>query len=185
MSDFIAVLDFGSQYTQVIARRIREVRVLSKIFPYNTPAKELKQAGVKGVILSGGPASVLVPGSPRPDAEVFKLGVPILGICYGEQLMAHMLGGVVAKSSHREFGHGTLSVHTQGDLFEGLPAQLRVWNSHGDRLEQLPAGFEAIAATENSPYATIQDAERQFYGMQFHPEVAHSEGACRFCRTFC
>ena len=184
MSDFIAVLDFGSQYTQVIARRIREARVLSKIFPYNTPAAELKQAGVKGVILSGGPASVLVPGSPRPDAEVFKLGVPILGICYGEQLMAHMLGGVVAKSSHREFGHGTLSVHTQGALFEGLPAQLRVWNSHGDRLEQLPAGFEAIAATENSPYATIQDADRQFYGMQFHPEVAHSEGGMQILENF-
>ena len=98
--------------------------------------------------------------------------------------MAHMLGGVVANSSHREFGHGTLSVHKQVTLFEGLPAQLRVWNSHGDRLEQLPSGFEAIAATENSPYATIQDAERQFYGMQFHPEVAHSEGGMQILKNF-
>lgn len=175
MPDHIAVLDFGSQYTQVIARRIREANVLSRIYPYNTGADTLKEAGAKGIILSGGPASVLLEGSPRPDAAVFNLGLPVLGICYGEQLMAHMLGGRVASSTAREFGHGTLNIVNKGKLFEGLPDNLRVWNSHGDRIETLPAGFAAIASTENSPYATIEDAERHFYGLQFHPEVAHSE----------
>ena len=175
MPDIIAVLDFGSQYTQVIARRIREAHVLSRIYPYNTKASVLKKEGVKGIILSGGPSSVLLKGSPRPDKKVFELGVPVLGICYGEQLMAHMLGGKVGKSLQREFGHGTLSISKKGKLFAGLPKVLRVWNSHGDHLEKLPKGFEAIASTENSPFATIQDAKRNFYGMQFHPEVAHSE----------
>lgn len=175
MPDHIAVLDFGSQYTQVIARRIREANVLSRIYPYNTAAEQLKQAGARGIILSGGPSSVLIQGSPRPDAAVFDLGLPVLGICYGEQLMAHMLGGRVANSAEREFGHGTLSIVKKGRLFEGLPDTLRVWNSHGDRIEALPPGFEAIASTENSPYATIEHAERHFYGLQFHPEVAHSE----------
>ena len=175
MPDLIAVLDFGSQYTQVIARRIREAQVLSRIYPYNMKASALKKEGVKGIILSGGPSSVLLPGSPQPDKKIFQLGVPILGICYGEQLMAHLLGGKVGKSVQREFGHGTLRVSKKGKLFAGLPKRLRVWNSHGDRLEQLPKGFEAIASTENSPFATIQDPERDFYGMQFHPEVAHSE----------
>ena len=175
MPDIIAVLDFGSQYTQVIARRIREAHVLSRIYPYNTKASVLKKEGVKGIILSGGPSSVLIKASPRPDKKVFELGVPVLGICYGEQLMAHMLGGKVGKSLQREFGHGTLSISKKGKLFAGLPKILRVWNSHGDRLEKLPKGFEAIASTENSPFATIQDPKRNFYGMQFHPEVAHSE----------
>ncbi len=175
MSDHIAVLDFGSQYTQVIARRIREASVLSRIYPYNTSASVLEENGVRGIILSGGPSSVLVENAPLPDKEIFEMGLPVLGICYGEQLMAHLLGGKVGKSTEREFGHGTLNIKTKGSLFEGLPDTLRVWNSHGDRLEQLPDGFEAIAATENSPYATIQDPQRKFYGMQFHPEVAHSE----------
>ena len=175
MPDTVAVLDFGSQYTQVIARRIREANVLSRIFPYSVSAADLEAAGVKGILLSGGPASVLAKGAPVPDKRIFELGVPVLGICYGEQLMAHLLGGTVAKSNRREYGHGTLTVARKGRLFAGLPKQLRVWNSHGDRIEALPAGFEAIAATENSPFATIQDAERGFYGMQFHPEVAHTE----------
>jgi len=184
MPDHIAVLDFGSQYTQVIARRIREANVLSRIYPYNTKASALKQEGVKGIILSGGPSSVLVKGSPLPDKKIFELGVPMLGICYGEQLMAHLLGGRVAKSSAREFGHGTLTVRKKGKLFAGLPKNLRVWNSHGDRLEKLPKGFEAIASTENSPYATIQDARRDFYGIQFHPEVAHSEMGMELLANF-
>jgi len=184
MPDLIAVLDFGSQYTQVIARRIREANVLSRIYPYHTKASVLQAEGVKGVILSGGPASVLTEGSPRPDEKVFELGVPMLGICYGEQLMAHMLGGKVGKSTQREFGHGTLTINKKGKLFAGLPNTLRVWNSHGDRLEALPEGFEAIASTENSPYATIQDAKRNFYGMQFHPEVAHSEMGMELLANF-
>ena len=184
MADHIAVLDFGSQYTQVIARRIREANVLSRIYPYNTQADVLKEAGAKGIILSGGPASVLVEDAPLPDKGVFEMGLPMLGICYGEQLMAHLLGGRVGKSTEREFGHGTLEIRTKGKLFDGLPDTLSVWNSHGDRLEQLPEGFEAIAATENSPYATIQDSQRQFYGMQFHPEVAHSEMGTEIIANF-
>ena len=184
MSDHIAVLDFGSQYTQVIARRIREANVLSRIYPYNTQAGALKEAGAKGIILSGGPSSVLVETAPLPDKNVFEIGLPVLGICYGEQLMAHLLGGRVGKSAEREFGHGTLNIKTKGKLFAGLPDTLRVWNSHGDRLEQLPKGFEAIASTENSPYATIQDSQRNFYGMQFHPEVAHSEMGTEILANF-
>lgn len=175
MPDIIAVLDFGSQYTQVIARRIREANVLSRIYPFNTKANFLRKEGIKGVVLSGGPSSVLLKNSPRPDKKVFDLGIPILGICYGEQLMAHMLGGKVAKSTQREFGHGILNISKKGRLYAGLKNTLRVWNSHGDRLEKLPIGFEAIASTENSPFASIQDAQRDFYGIQFHPEVAHSE----------
>ena len=175
MPAHIAVLDFGSQYTQVIARRIREANVLSRIYPYNTLATVLEAANVQGVIISGGPSSVLEDDSPRPDPAVFEMGIPILGICYGEQLMAHMLGGKVASSPDREFGHGVLKIVKKGRLFDGLPDSIRIWNSHGDRLESLPQGFEAIASTENSPYATIEDVGRSFYGLQFHPEVAHSE----------
>jgi GMP synthase (glutamine-hydrolysing) len=184
MPKHIAVLDFGSQYTQVIARRIREANVLSRIYPYNTQARVLQEAGAQGLILSGGPSSVLVDGSPHPDAAVFEMGIPILGICYGEQLMAHMLGGQVGKSQEREFGHGTLVIEHKGKLFDGMPDSLRVWNSHGDRLEVLPKGFKAIASTENSPFATIENAERNFYGMQFHPEVAHSEMGTQVIANF-
>ena len=184
MADTIAVLDFGSQYTQVIARRVRELKVLSRIYPHTTKASTLEAEGVKGVILSGGPASVLSKGSPRPDKKIFYLGVPVLGICYGEQLMAHMLGGKVSKSSHREFGHGTLKINKKGKLFSSLPNRLRVWNSHGDLISKMPIGFEAIATTENSPYATIQNTSKHFYGMQFHPEVAHSEGGISILRNF-
>jgi len=184
MADTIAVLDFGSQYTQVIARRIRELKVLSRIYPYTTKASQLKKEGIKGIILSGGPASVLAKGAPKSDKKIFDLGIPVLGICYGEQLMAHMLGGKVSKSSHREFGHGTLKIAKKGKLFAGMPKSLRVWNSHGDRLSSLPKGFEAIASTENSPYATIQNASKDFYGMQFHPEVAHSEKGIEVLRNY-
>jgi len=172
----IAVLDFGSQYTQVIARRIRESEVYTRIYPYGTPAKKLKEEGVSGVILSGGPSSVLADNSPRPDPEVFELGVPVLGICYGLQLMAHMLGGRVASSDHREYGRGTLRVEVHDcALLDGIPASTRVWNSHGDRLEELPVGFERTAATENSSCAVIEDKDRHFYGLQFHPEVVHTD----------
>jgi len=184
MPESIAVLDFGSQYTQVIARRIRECHVYSRIFPYNVSADELKRADVKGIIISGGPASVLAEGAPVPDRGVFDLGVPVLGICYGLQLMAHVLGGTVGRSERREFGHGTLNVRKKGRLFAGLPSTLRVWNSHGDRLDALPPGFEPIASTENSSYAAVQEAERGFYGLQFHPEVAHTEMGAEILSNF-
>ena len=172
----IAVLDFGSQYTQLIARRIRECSVYSKIYPFKTSGKELKKDNVVGVILSGGPESVLSKGSPRPDKRIFDLGIPVLGICYGVQLIAHLLGGKVEKSSQREYGHGILKIRRKGRLFRGLPNKLRVWNSHGDRLSKLPKGFIAVASTENSGFAGIADERRRIFGIQFHPEVDHTQG---------
>ncbi|HET7535442.1 MAG TPA: glutamine-hydrolyzing GMP synthase, partial [Candidatus Didemnitutus sp.] len=175
MAQTIAVLDFGSQYTQVIARRIRECQVYSKIYHYSTPAETLRAEGVVGIILSGGPSSVFSANAPIPDAKIFELGVPVLGICYGIQLMGHLLGGKVSKSTHREYGHGVLKVKKPGRLFAKLPKKLRVWNSHGDRLIKLPPGFAPIGTTENSEYAAIEDRRRNFYGIQFHPEVFHTE----------
>ena len=184
MAQTIAVLDFGSQYTQVIARRIRECQVYSKIYHFKTPAARLREDGVVGIILSGGPSSVLSRGAPRPDRRIFDLGVPVLGICYGIQLFGHLLGGRTAKSDHREYGHGTLTVRRAGRLFAGLPRRLRVWNSHGDRVMRLPPGFRAIGVTENSPFAAIEDPVRRFYGIQFHPEVSHTERGTDILRNF-
>ncbi len=175
MPQTIAVLDFGSQYTQVIARRIRECQVYSKIYHFSTPAETLRADGVIGIVLSGGPSSVFSANAPIPDPKIFEIGVPVLGICYGLQLMGHMLGGKVARGERREYGHGTLSVHRRGRLFAGLPGKLRVWNSHGDKLMRLPPGFTAIGRTENSPFAVIENYRKGFYGIQFHPEVFHTE----------
>lgn len=180
----IAVLDFGSQYTQVIARRIRECSVYSKIYPFKTSAKELKKDNVVGIIFSGGPESVLSKGSPRPDKRIFDLGIPVLGICYGVQLIAHLLGGKVEKSTHREYGHGVLKIRRKGNLFKGLPNKLRVWNSHGDRLSKLPKGFSTVASTENSGFAGIADERRRIFGIQFHPEVDHTEGGLNILENY-
>ena len=184
MAQTIAVLDFGSQYTQVIARRIRECQVYSKIYHFTTPAAQLRRDGVIGIILSGGPSSVFAPRAPLPDRDIFSLGVPVLGICYGIQLFGHLLGGRTARSDHREYGHGTLTVKKPGRLFAGLPRRLRVWNSHGDRVIKPPPGFRAIGVTENSPFAAIEDPERSFYGIQFHPEVFHTEHGVDILRNF-
>lgn len=184
MSQKIAVLDFGSQYTQVIARRIRELNVYSEILPFNTKASDLKKRGVCGIILSGGPASVLAKGSPRPDAGVFKLGVPVLGICYGLQLMGKMLGGAVVSSKQREYGLGELSFKDGSQLLKGLKSPTQVWNSHGDRIEKLPEGFKAVGTTENSEFALIENKQKRFYGMQFHPEVAHTPRGVEILRNF-
>jgi GMP synthase (glutamine-hydrolysing) len=184
MPQTIAVLDFGSQLTQVIARRIRESNVYSRIYPFATSAATLKADGVIGIILSGGPRSVYARSAPRPDPAIFKLGVPVLGICYGLQLMAHYLGGRVLQSPAREYGHGTLRIRTRGRLFKGLPAKLRIWNSHGDKLTRLPPGFRAIAISENSKYSAIEDPRRRFYGLQFHPEVFHTERGTDMIRNF-
>lgn len=183
-SSLIAVLDFGSQYTQVIARRVRECHVHSRIFPFNTPASVLRAEGVTGVILSGGPASVKATGSPRPDPEVFALGVPVLGICYGLQLIAVMNGGTVAGSAQREYGCGRLEVKDGSRLLAGLKGAFTVWNSHGDKVTRLPAGMHAVAQTENSACAVIEDAKRGIYGLQFHPEVNHTEHGTRILRNF-
>ncbi len=184
MSQTIAVIDFGSQYTQVIARRIRECQVYSKIYHYKTTAEELRADGVIGIILSGGPSSVFAKEAPIPDRALFELGIPVLGICYGIQLMGHLLGGKVSKSTHREYGHGTLSIQKPGRLFNKLPKKLRVWNSHGDKMIELPPGFAAIGTTDNSPFAVIEDRKRNFYGIQFHPEVFHSERGVDVIKNF-
>ncbi len=170
----IAILDFGSQYTQVIARRVRECHVYSEILPYTATAAEIKRSGAQGIIFSGGPASVYAKGAPRADRAIYKLGLPILGICYGMQLLARDLGGAVEASGEREYGPGRLTVTRKNRLFAGLPKTLEVWNSHGDRVTRLPAGFAAVGTTENSKAAAVADAKRNFYGLQFHPEVSHT-----------
>ncbi len=184
MPQTIAVLDFGSQLTQVIARRIRECQVYSRIFHYSTPAETLRKENVIGIILSGGPQSVYSRGAPHPDPAIFELGVPVLGVCYGLQLMGHFLGGEIEHSKAREYGHGVLTVLKPGKLFAGLPRKLRVWNSHGDKVTQLPPGFRPIGTTENSPFAAVEDAKRGFYGIQFHPEVFHTERGVDMIRNF-
>ncbi len=181
----IVVLDFGSQYTQVIARRIRECSVYSEILPFDTSASSLKKMGVCGIILSGGPASVLSKGSPRPDPKIFTLGVPVLGICYGLQLMGKMLGGKVVSSARREYGLGKLSFSKNSSrLLAGLDSPQQVWNSHGDKIEKLPDGFKAVGTTENSDFAVVEDTKRNFYGMQFHPEVVHTPRGMDIIRNF-
>jgi GMP synthase (glutamine-hydrolysing) len=184
MPQTIAVLDFGSQYTQIIARRIREFQVFSKIYHFSTTPEKLRADGVIGIILSGGPNSVFAPNAPIPDPGIFKMGVPVLGICYGLHLMGHMLGGKVVKGARREYGHGTLDVKRRGRLFAKLPKRLRVWNSHGDKLVKIPQGFLAIARTENSPYAVLEDLKRDFYAIQFHPEVFHTERGVDIIKNF-
>jgi GMP synthase (glutamine-hydrolysing) len=168
-------LDFGSQYTQVIARRIRECNVYSVILGHDTPAVEIAALAPKGIILSGGPSSVYAKNAPLPDRNIFALGVPVLGICYGVQLFAQFLDGKVEKGLKREYGKGVLTVKDASCmLFGNLPKMLQVWNSHGDKLTKLPRGFKSVAVTENSEYAAIENRARKFFGLQFHPEVVHT-----------
>jgi GMP synthase (glutamine-hydrolysing) len=175
MSEQIVILDFGSQYTQVIARRVRECQVYSTILRYDTPARQIAGLKPSGLILSGGPSSVYASDAPLPDPRLFRLGVPVLGICYGVQLLAHFLGGKVEKGLKREYGKGTLTVRNRHcPLFVRLPATLQVWNSHGDKLTRIPHGFRPVAITENSDFAAIEHKAKRFYGLQFHPEVVHT-----------
>ena len=184
MPQTIAVLDFGSQYTQVIARRVRDLKIYSRIFPYATKASELEKEGVRGIILSGGPASVLAKDAPLPDRALFDLGVPILGICYGLQLIGAILGGKVEQSKQREYGHGSLEIRRKGRILWGIQEGKRVWNSHGDKLIEMPGGFEQFAETENSRFAVIGDEDKGIYGLQFHPEVSHTEEGSGILRNF-
>ncbi len=190
MIEQIVILDFGSQYTQVIARRIRECNVYSVILRYDTPAAEIEKLHPKGIILSGGPSSVYAKDAPLPDQAIFDLGKPMLGICYGLQLMAQFLGGSVEQGQKREYGKGTLQVkEASSPLFAGLPATLQIWNSHGDKLTRLPKGFKSVAVSENSDFAAIGHSGRKMYGLQFHPEVAHTpqgrEIISNFVHTIC
>jgi len=180
----ILILDFGSQYTQLIARRLRELGVYCEIHPCTMKAGAIRAWSPRGIVLSGGPASVLADGSPRADRAVYELGVPLLGICYGLQLLAHELGGKVDQAAHREYGPASIDARAASPLFQGLPAKLDVWMSHGDRVEALPPGFEPVASTPSAPFAAVQDARRRFYGVQFHPEVAHTPKGSDILRNF-
>jgi GMP synthase (glutamine-hydrolysing) len=180
----IIILDFGSQYTQVIARRIRECNVFSQILRYDTSARKLAALRPKGIILSGGPASVYAKDAPLPDPAIFNLGIPILGICYGMQLMGHLLGGHVAHCKKREYGHGHLGIATISPLLTGLPRSMKVWNSHGDQITKLPPGFRTIGRTESSKYAVVEERKRRLYGLQFHPEVVHTPRGQEILKNF-
>ena len=182
----ILILDFGSQYTQLIARRIRELNVYCEIQPYTLSLAQIKTIAPNGIILSGGPASVYEAESPKIDTKLFELGIPILGICYGMQLMAALLtGGKVQPAIEREYGHAPLQVLDASEpLFDGLPAQFSAWMSHGDRIDTLPIGFQTIAETENAPVAAMANSDRAFYGLQFHPEVEHTRDADRILQNF-
>lgn len=179
--DQILIVDFGSQFTQLIARRVREMGVYSEVVPFQKAAEAFTRMKPKAVILSGGPASPAEADSPRAPQIVFETGVPVLGICYGQMLLAAQLGGKVESGHHREFGRAEVSVKAPSALFEGVwsdGAKHTVWMSHGDRITQLPPGFVVKGASENAPYAAIEDEKRKFYGLMFHPEVVHTpEGA--------
>ena len=180
----ILILDFGSQYTQVIARRIRECQVYSEIVRYDIPAREVAAAQPNGIVLSGGPASVYDKGAPQVDPGIFSLGIPVLGICYGLMLMAHHLGGQVRFTGRREYGAGTLDITDSSKLFAGLGTQVDVWNSHGDEVTALPSGFRIAAKTDSSPFAAVEDPQRRLFGLQFHPEVAHTPRGREIIRNF-
>ena len=181
--DCILVVDFGSQYTQLIARRVREQGVYCEIHPFDIGDDAIREFAPKGAILSGGPETVTEGWTPRIPDAVFDLGVPVLGICYGMQAMASQLGGVVAGSLHREFGHANLRVADQG-LLAGLGEVLDVWMSHGDRVTALPPGFVATAESDNAPIAAMADPVRHLYGVQFHPEVTHTARGGEIIRRF-
>ena len=185
MTEQIVILDFGSQYTQVIARRIRECKVYSVILRYDTPAAEIAAMKPSGIILSGSPSSVYARNAPLPDKAIFDLGLPVLGICYGLQVLAQFLGGRVERGQKREYGKGTLRVSdSKCPLFARLPRKLQVWNSHGDKLTRLPRGFKPVAVTENSRFAAVEHRARRMFGLQFHPEVAHTPQGRQMLENF-
>ena len=180
--DSIAILDFGSQYAQLIARRVREAKVYCELFPFDAPAETVLDTNLRGFILSGGPASVYNQGAPHIPEYVFQSDLPVLGICYGMQALTHALGGVVAQASDREYGQALLEVTQPDPLIP--PGEHIVWMSHGDRIEQVPAGFEVIARSENSPIAAMVDRSHRRYGIQFHPEVQHTPSGARILEAF-
>ncbi len=180
----ILILDFGSQYTQVIARRVRELQVYSEIVPFSISANQVTALAPNGMILSGGPASVYDKGAPQIDPQIFSLGIPVLGICYGLMLMAHHLGGRVVFTGRREYGPGMLHITNGSELLAGLGSQLDVWNSHGDEVTALPKGFRVAGTTEGCDFAAVEDRQRRLYGLQFHPEVAHTPRGKEILQNF-
>jgi GMP synthase (glutamine-hydrolysing) len=182
--EIVLILDFGSQYTQLIARRVRENRVFSKIVPYTISPKEILEYAPRGLILSGGPASVVEKKSPVPDKAIFKLGIPMFGVCYGMQLIAEVLGGKTRHTKEREFGKTELFIDDNRDLFSYLPGNFTCWASHGDYVTKLPQGFHVSAHTMNSPIAAISNRKKKIYGVQFHPEVTHTEKGSQLLANF-
>lgn len=185
--DKILILDFGSQYTQLIARRVRECRIYSEIQPYDFPLERIRALSPKGIILSGGPSSVYERGSPRCDPRLLRLGIPVLGICYGMQLIGDLLGGEVAHSEKREYGKVRLMIERGGRLFKGIGKKgsaLQVWMSHGDQIRRLPPGFRSIARSSNTAFAAIEEPVKNIYGLQFHPEVVHTDKGIDLIRNF-
>jgi len=185
ITEAVAILDFGSQYTQLIARRVREAHVYCELIPWNAPYEQVERLNPRGFVLSGGPASVYDEDAPTLPDYVLESGLPVLGICYGMQLLAHALGGKVTPAGEREYGPAELSVLAlSSPLFAGLPFSMKVWMSHGDRVEVLPPGFVALASTANSPIAAMGDEVRRLYGLQFHPEVVHTPYGGEIIRNF-
>jgi GMP synthase (glutamine-hydrolysing) len=182
--DTVVILDFGSQFAQLIARRVRELHVYSELLPHDTPWAEIEQRRPKAIILSGGPSSVYDEGAPHPDPAIWAGGIPVLGICYGLQLMAHQLGGEVAASTRREYGPASVQITSEDGLFRGLARQQPVWMSHGDRIVRPPTGFVTTAETETSAFAGLADPTRSLYGIQFHPEVVHTPAGREILRNF-
>lgn len=180
----VLVLDFGGQYSQLIARRVRELHVYSEMIPYNTPIGQIMARKPKGIIFSGGAASVYADNAPRISLELFDSGIPILGICYGMQLIAHLLGGKVEKAGKREYGKAIVDVETENPLFRGLQKRQQCWMSHGDFVKRAPAGFKACAVTDDTPYAGFAQDDKKIYGVQFHPEVRHTEYGMSMLRNF-
>lgn len=183
-NETILVLDFGSQYSQLIARRIRECKVYSRIVPFSTPVEKIREEAPMGIILSGGPASVYQDNAPKCDPEIFNLGIPVLGICYGLQLTVMTLGGKVARGHAREYGKAEIEITGESPLLDGLPSPLQVWMSHGDKVTALPEGFVTTAKTTNTEFATIRHTEKKIYGIQFHPEVVHTHRGTEIIRNF-
>jgi GMP synthase (glutamine-hydrolysing) len=184
-ADHILVIDFGSQYTQLIARNVREAGVYCEIYPFDAPVEAITAFNPKGIILSGGPESVTTEETPRAHNEIFELGVPVLGICYGMQTMSAQLGGSVENSEHKEYGHAMINLIGSCELFKDITYDpIDVWMSHGDRVNAIPEGFEAIGASKNAPLAAISDESRRLYGIQFHPEVTHTEDGKKIISNF-
>jgi GMP synthase (glutamine-hydrolysing) len=182
----VLILDFGSQYTQLIARRVRETKVYCEIHPFNLSFEKIKAFSPKGIILSGGPSSIYDKDAPLADKRILDLKVPVLGICYGMQFLTHLFGGVVARAADREYGNALITIKDDKDLFYGLEKTdgQTVWMSHGDRIDRMPEGFEALAGSRNSPVAAMADKSRRHFGVQFHPEVAHTPEGPRILKNF-
>src|SRR3989337_4079788 len=179
----IVVLDFGSQYSHLICRRIRDFSVLAELVPYNISLDELKKLEPKGIIFSGGPSSVYIPDAPMPAKEIFEMKLPILGICYGHQLIVNKFGGKV-KRANKEYGSSLLTIDSDEDLLSGVGKSVRAWMSHGDEAEQIPPGFRVIGHTESAKAAAIVSKEKSIYGIQFHPEVVHTEQGTEILKNF-